>query len=74
MSQSRRMSALEALANIVSGYALAVALQLAVYPAVGLSVTLIQSLKMGSAFTIASVLRSYVLRRIFERLSQRAAP
>lgn len=74
MSQTRRMSFVEALSNIVVGYVITVLLQLAVFPAVGLSVTPAQALRIGGAFTLASVVRSYVLRRIFDRLSRWAAP
>ena len=57
MRQSRRMSAVETATNIILGYAVSVGLQLAVFPAIGLSVTPLQSLQMGGAFTLASVLR-----------------
>ena len=68
MSQSRTSSLIEALANVGVGYGLAVALQLILFPAFGLHPTLAQSLHIGLAFTVLSVIRSYVLRRLFERL------
>ena len=71
MSQSRRMSAVETAVNITLGYAVSVGLQLAVFPAIGLSVTPLQSMQMGGAFTLASVLRGYALRRLFERQARR---
>ena len=72
MRQSRRMSLAEAAANVAAGYGLAVALQLLVFPAVGVQATLAQSLKIGAVFTLASLARSYALRRFFERLGRRA--
>jgi hypothetical protein len=72
MSQSRAMSALEAVTNVVVGYGLAVGLQLALFPVFGLQPTLGQSLKIGAWFTLLSLLRSYALRRLFERLRERA--
>jgi hypothetical protein len=68
MIQSRIASLIEALSNVVAGYGLAVALQALLFPAFGLHQTLGQSLKLGVWFTLLSVLRSYVIRRVFERL------
>ena len=67
MSQSRRMSALEALANVAVGYALAVATQFAVFPAFGLRVGFAENLGIGAIFTAVSLARSYALRRLFNR-------
>ncbi|WP_297767770.1 hypothetical protein [uncultured Roseovarius sp.] len=74
MTQGRATSALEALANLVLGWIVALATQLLVFPVMGLSVTVAQHLGIGAAFTIVSFLRSYCLRRIFERLARRGAP
>lgn len=68
MRQSRSLSALEAGANLVVGYLLAVSMQLVVFPVMGLAVTPLQSAKIGGAFTLVSFARSYVLRRLFERI------
>jgi hypothetical protein len=68
MSQSRAMSLVEALTNVVVGYALAVATQFAVFPLVGVEIRTRQMLIVGLAFTLVSIVRSYVLRRLFERL------
>jgi hypothetical protein len=68
MSQSRRLSFLEALANLVVGYAVAFATQLVVFPAVGLQASLRDHLCISAAFVAVSLTRSYVLRRLFNRL------
>ena len=65
--QSRRMSFAEAVTNTVVGYLLAVGLQLALFPVFALPARLSDALAMGAAFTCASVGRSYVLRRLFQR-------
>ncbi len=69
--QSRRMSLIEALVNIAVGYAVAVAMQILVFPLFGLDASLEENLALGGLFTVASVCRSYVLRRIFEALRVR---
>lgn len=68
MSQSRLFSGFEAVANVLIGYVVAVLGQLLVYPAVGLNVSLRQSLQIGLVFTALSLARSYAVRRLFNRL------
>jgi hypothetical protein len=66
-SQSRRMSLVEASANVAIGYAIAVVAQIVIFPWFGIAVGLPQHLGIGAAFTVVSLVRSYVLRRCFER-------
>jgi hypothetical protein len=68
MTQSHRMSLIEATANVAVGYALAVATQIVVFPWFGLHPSLGENLGLGALFTAISLLRSYALRRLFERL------
>ena len=71
MKQSRRMSLFEALANVAVGFGVAVATQIAVFPLFGLHASLSENLAIGALFTVASIARSYVLRRMFERIRLR---
>ena len=66
MKQSRAMSLVESLTNVIVGYGLAVATQIVVFPVFGLHTTLEQNLQMGVVFTVVSIARCYVLRRLFE--------
>ena len=68
MIQSRRMSAIESVANVVIGYGVALATQVIVFGSLGLSVSLEQNLWIGGIFTAVSLVRSYVVRRLFSRL------
>ena len=63
--QSRRQSLIEAITNVVVGYALAVLTQIEVFPWFGLKVSLNDNLAIGAIFVIISLLRSYALRRLF---------
>jgi hypothetical protein len=63
--QSRVMSFVEAFTNVVVGYGVAVATQMIVFPWFGLRATLGQNLGIGLIFTIISLARSYLLRRLF---------
>ena len=66
MKQTRLMSLVESVANVIVGYGVAVVTQILIFPIFGLHTTLAQNLKMGAAFTLVSIARSYVLRRVFE--------
>ena len=68
MSQSRTMSAVESVANVAIGYGVSVATQAAVFPLFGLHATASDHLLIGLVFTVVSLVRSYALRRVFNRL------
>lgn len=67
--QSRSCSLLEAGANVLVGYFLALATQAALYPALGIATSFATDSLIAAAFTLISLVRSYVLRRVFERLA-----
>jgi hypothetical protein len=68
VTQSRRLSLVEAITNVAVGYVLAVITQIVVFPWFGIHPSLGENLAIGSIFTGISLLRSYALRRLFERL------
>jgi branched-subunit amino acid transport protein len=70
-AQSRTGSLLEAASNVVAGYLLALVTQRLLYPAFGISTTLAADALIAGAFTAVSLARSYVVRRVFERLAWR---
>jgi hypothetical protein len=67
VSQSRLHSLVEAWANVLVGYGVAVAANLVVLPAFGYAVTVSHAAGMGLLFTVISLVRSYALRRAFNR-------
>ena len=71
MTQSRRMSLVEAMTNVAVGYALAVATQIVVFPWFGLQASFGENLALGGVFTGISLLRGYALRRLFEIAQRR---
>ena len=71
MPQSRTMSLVEATANVVVGYVLAIVTQMIVFPWFGLEAALVEHLAIGAAFVMISLARGYILRRIFEHLGRR---
>jgi hypothetical protein len=68
MKQSRVMSLVESLANVAVGYGVAVVTQMLVFPVFGLVATLRENMAMGAIFTVVSIVRSYLLRRLFEAI------
>lgn len=67
MSQSPRASLVEAVANVTIGYVVAVATQAVAFPMFGVDVPASSHLGIGAIFVAVSLVRSYVLRRIFNR-------
>ena len=65
--QSRRQSLIEAITNVMVGYVLAVMTQLVVFQWFGLQASLSDNLAIGAIFVMISLVRSYALRRLFER-------
>lgn len=68
MQQSKRYSLLEALANTISGFIISMVLNYYLLPVYGLKISLAGSFTFTFVFTIVTTLRSYVWRRLFNRL------
>ena len=72
MRQTRLISAVEALTNIIIGMGWALLLQYIVFPIVGIyeagtkDISLSVHLQITACFTLGSFIRSYFVRRYFE--------
>jgi hypothetical protein len=73
MSQTRRQSMVEAWTNILIGVLLNTALNFAVFPLFGWKINAQQNAALVVIYTGSSVVRSYGLRRLFNRWHTRAA-
>jgi hypothetical protein len=67
MTQTQYMSLVEAAIKVVVGYALGVSVQIVAFSWFGLHLRLGENLTIGAVFVGISLLRSYALRRLFER-------
>lgn len=67
--QLKRHSLLESIVNVVVGYLVALVSQILIFPVFGIQATLKQNIMIGLCFTIVSIIRSYILRRIFNTLT-----
>lgn len=70
MSQSRRHSMLEAMINVAVGMTINLMLNFAVFPVFGWEISLEQNIALGVIYTVVSIIRSYSLRRLFNRWHQ----
>ena len=68
MSQSRAQSMIESAANVVIGYMVALGSQLVVFPMFDVHLPLQVNLLIGLWFTAISLVRSYLVRRLFNRM------
>jgi len=65
--QTKTQSLIESITNIAIGYSVAIASQLAVFPLFNINVTIQDNLMIGLYFTAISLVRSYVVRRYFNK-------
>ena len=72
--QSRLMSMVEAIVNVLVGFWVAVLSQMLVFPLFDLQASFSQNIGMGLIFTVVSLLRSYLLRRFFNALQRPERP
>jgi ABC-type antimicrobial peptide transport system permease subunit len=72
MTQSRRQSIIETVAGVAIGFAVSIGLSYIVYPIFGHSFTIGQNIGITVIFTIASIARGYLVRRVFNRIHSRA--
>jgi hypothetical protein len=68
--QSKRNSAFEAVTNVAIGYLVSVLANVLILPLFGYNVTISDSFAIGLAFTLVSLVRSYLLRRAFNCLER----
>ncbi len=68
MKQSKRMSLAESAINIAVGFGISLAAQIYFLPLLGVAISLHQNLNFALIMTVISLMRSFVLRRLFEFL------
>jgi hypothetical protein len=67
MSQTRRQSLIEAWTNIAVGFAINYTANALIFPLFGWHISAGQNFALGVAYTVISLVRSYGLRRAFNR-------
>ena len=59
------MSLVESVANTGAGFLVSLVLQLSLFSLMGIETTTTQNLTMSGVFTLASLVRGYLMRRLF---------
>ncbi len=67
-AQSKRMSMIETATNVVVGLAISYSVQLVVFPWFGIHISHSTNASITAIFFVASLVRSYTIRRVFNRL------
>jgi hypothetical protein len=65
--QTKRKSLIESVTQTVVGLVVSFGIQLVIYPLLNIPVTFSQNLIITSVFFIASIIRGYIIRRIFNK-------
>ena len=61
----------EAVTNVAVGFVLSAVTTALVFPMFGYPIRLVDNLAISAIFTVVSILGSYVLRRVFNRIAHR---
>lgn len=69
--QTRLMSLIETIANIVIGIIVSFISQLVIFKAYDIVLPMAQNLQIVGWFTAVSLIRSYLIRRYFNKLTRR---
>ncbi len=64
-SQTRSMSLVESIANTSAGFLVSLVLQISLFYFMSIETTTSQNLLMSGVFTAASLVRGYLMRRLF---------
>jgi len=68
-SQTKLQSIFETITQIMTGYMINVCMYMVILPLFGFNVTLTQSFQVSALFTVISLVRLYVIRRLFNNWS-----
>lgn len=68
--QTKTVSMIESISNVVIGYGVALLSQIIIFPIYGIDINLKTNIVIGFWFTLISIIRSFIIRRLFNRLSE----
>ena len=67
MTQTKTQSAIESVANVAVGYGVSLAANATILPLFGITISTADNLAIGAIYTAISIVRSYCVRRAFNR-------
>jgi hypothetical protein len=65
--QTHKFSWFESISNTSIGFIISFIIQIIIYPILNIDVKFSQNIIITSVFTIASILRGYIVRRLFNK-------
>lgn len=65
MNQTKKHSAIESLVQTIIGLITSILVQITIYPLMGIPVSFKQNLIITTVFFVVSILRGYLVRRMF---------
>ena len=68
MKQSKFQSLIESFTTVISGFFIALAVQLLIFPLYDIEITLFENVQIVMVLTITSIIRVYIVRRCFNRV------
>lgn len=66
--QSKLMSAVEAFFSTIIGFGIAMTAQIIIFPYYGIHISMVENIEITGLFTVISIARQYVIRRLFNLL------
>jgi hypothetical protein len=67
MKQSKKESLIEVVTSTLIGMLVSIITQMIVFPIYGMEVNLFQNFQITVIFTVVSIIRSYFVRRVFNK-------
>jgi hypothetical protein len=66
--QNKFQSLIESFTIVISGFFVALAVQLLIFPLYDIEITLFQNVQIVMILTVTSIIRVYIVRRLFNRI------
>ena len=66
--QSKKLSVIESITNIIIGLVTSFLIQLIIYPLLNIKVSINQNILITAVFFIVSFIRGYLIRRLFNKI------
>lgn len=66
--QTKKQSLIESISNVFIGYLVALLSQIIIFPIFDINTSFKNNIYIGLWFTVISICRSYILRRIFNKI------
>lgn len=69
--QSKKLSLIESVVNVVSSFLMGVMTQIIVFPLYGFKASVMANISLTMIFSLTGFIRSYTVRRIFNRIAEK---